>query len=493
MIDSDLDNVTETCDSCGISNCKRCFAEAFNNAFPQKCWQCLTGYALYDKDTQSSTVGTACKKCPTGCDTCSVEYGTGTAYETKCASNGCTAWDGKKAYTAGETGKCVQCPSNCKACTYSSGDNPTTTCTDGQCNTKYAKNSEGNCEACPDKCLECELNSESGNIECTDTKCESGYGKSSEGKCDACPSNCGVCSLSGATDDTKLYCDTCKSGYVLNEDVCGACPSNCEACEDKDGSMTCTKCKAQYALDSSKACVKCASNCKTCSATKCTECDKGYALAADALTCIACGTAAFDNCIECGNVDSTTEKALCEKCSSGNVLQDGKKNASCVDASSLDCGKGSYKDNPAECDACSAGFEVTKNKLCAKMCFSCGDVEGKTYVEKSACSIPQEGSNDTTGTAAALIPCLSGVCYAAYNDGRVMAGCMPLAMTACSDLQLGGETCRDTDDDKRCEQCCTDSKCNTFASNLDGQPDSAMLYAANMLLLLAGTLLSLYI
>ena len=38
-----------------------------------------------------------------------------------------------------------ECSSNCKACTYDSGTE-STTCDDGQCDTKFAKNAAGECE-----------------------------------------------------------------------------------------------------------------------------------------------------------------------------------------------------------------------------------------------------------------------------------------------------------------------------------------------------------
>ena len=44
-------------------------------------------------------------ECPSGCDTCTVDYSSNND-ATSCTANGCTPWDGKKAYTTGETGTC---------------------------------------------------------------------------------------------------------------------------------------------------------------------------------------------------------------------------------------------------------------------------------------------------------------------------------------------------------------------------------------------------
>lgn len=481
MIDIEQDNTTESCEACGISNCKRCFAEGGFQGYPKKCWECNAGYAIYDDVTESALVGTACKKCPTGCETCTVDYSDND--KTTCSAGGCYAWDGKKAYTDGESGECVQCGSYCEQCTYDSSTEETT-CDDGECTTGYAKNADGECEACPDECAACTYDSTLDAIACDDGQCDTGYGNAADGTCGECPGNCDDCSMTGETDDETLHCDTCKDGYVLNDDVCGACPSNCIACEDKEGTMTCTECDEHYALDSDKTCVKCATNCHECTATKCTECETGYGLAADALSCVDCATAAFENCIECGNIDASTEKAECELCGSGYTLEDMASNKSCADASSLSCGSGSYSDKPAECDVCAAGWELTEDYHCAKMCYQCGDVEAGVYVDQASCVIPASGSNSSSSdNAAELIECLNGICYGAYKDGQVMGGCLPSTMVTCTEEEFAGETCQTADEDERCQRCCDESECNTWLSELDGIPDSATAVAVNMMLL----------
>jgi hypothetical protein len=47
----------------------------------------------------------------------------------------------------------------------------------------------------------------------------------------------------------------------------------------------------------------------------------------------------------------------------------------------------------------------------AEKCYACGDVETNTFVAKSECSIPSEGSNSTTKGGAELVDCLNGICY----------------------------------------------------------------------------------
>ena len=44
------------------------------------------------------------------------------------------------------------------------------------------------------------------------------------------------------------------------------------------------------------------------------------------------------------------------------------------------------------------------------MCYSCGDVDEESYVEKSKCLIPAAGANATDNDAK-LTPCESGICY----------------------------------------------------------------------------------
>jgi len=250
--------------------------------------------------------------------------------------------------------------------------------------------------------------------------------------------------------------------------------------------MTCTTCKDGYALDSTTSCTKCPTNCETCTASGtllCSECKDGYALAGDKLSCIACATAAFDNCAECGDVNATTEVAECEECSNGYTLEDEEEDLSCVSTSSLVCNGGDGVDHGPECSACATGFTLTDDFECAIMCYSCGDIESSTYVAQSMCQIPTSGMNSTSGFAT-LEECTEGACYAAYKGGEVMAGCIPSSFNGgmCSSTYME-EVCATASSTTKCEQCCTTDSCNTFVTTMDGLSDSASFVVFNALLM----------
>lgn len=42
-------------------------------------------------------------------------------------------------------------------------------------------------------------------------------------------------------------------------------------------------------------------------------------------------------------------------------------------------------------------------------CYSCGDVDAKTYVDKAKCKIPASGANATDDDAK-VVECLNGIC-----------------------------------------------------------------------------------
>jgi hypothetical protein len=259
--------------------------------------------------------------------------------------------------------------------------------------------------------------------------------------------------------------------------------------------MDCSKCNDQYALDSKKACTKCPSNCNKCSAsgtaTKCTECKSGYSLSGDSTACTECATAAFAGCATCTETDSASGKANCTACAAGYTLEDGEGHKSCKDVSSLTCGAGTYTDAAAQCSACSSGFGITKSLMCAKKCYSCGDVDAGVYVEKAQCMIPANGAN-ATASDAKEIDCLSGICYAVYQDKKIAAGCLPAkdSVGKCTGDRALGETCANTEKTQQCQRCCSTALCNTFVADLDGTPDSAITTAVNLLLLTVTVLLS---
>lgn len=160
----------------------------------------------------------------------------------------------------------------------------------------------------------------------------------------------------------------------------------------------------------------------------------------------------------------------------------------CKDASALSCGTGEVYDNEPECSACSSGFTLEMYD-CIKKCYTCGDVNAGTYVDKTKCMIPAAGANSTANDAM-LTSCESGICYSAYSGGKVAAGCLPKADTTgtCTGDRMAGETCKSTATATVCERCCTTDSCNTFVQELDGTPDSATAVAINMLLLAVAAL-----
>lgn len=495
LVDSDFNNDTSDgmiCESCSISKCLKCFTWGGYSGAGKQCVKCETGYVPYDSSEgpKKAVWGGACKKCPTGCNVCTVDYSTSND-ATVCSSGSCASWDGSRAYVNNDDGGCAQCPSKCQSCSYDSSTQATV-CDDNQCDGEYAKNANsGECEACPDNCNACEWDSTTSSIICTDGQCDTKYGKISDGTCSSCPGNCDVCSVSDASDaDDTLFCDTCTDTYGLNTDVCAKCPSNCEECNDVSGTMTCTACKDGYALDSSASCTKCPTNCEECTATGsllCSDCRSGYALAGDRLSCIACSTAAFENCATCGDVNATTDKAECESCNVGYTLEDEEEDLSCVSTSTLSCLNGQQVDNGLECTSCAEGYITTDDFECAIMCYKCGDLEAGTTVPQAECQIPSAGSNATTGMAT-LEECTIGACYASYQgNGNVMSGCMPSSFNGgvCSGAYVDGEFCQTANGASLCEQCCVTDSCNTFVSTMDGLNDSGAAFMAVNVFLLA--------
>lgn len=486
--DADGDGNTEQCKACGISNCEVCDISVDNATSIETilCTECRETYGPYDADTQSTTRGKSCRKCPTGCNTCTYDY---TNRKTVCTSGQCAS-----EYTDGESGECAQCPDNCNACSYADG---TTSCQTGQCADRFALNTAGECEACPDFCQECTYDETSGVL-CQTGKCDPGYGLISGGKCAACAGNCEVCSVkdSEAAPDT-LTCDTCSDGYAKNEAVCGACSPNCMECSDNGGTMECDKCQDGYALDgTTKKCVKCMSNCESCvvagGVLRCDDCANGYSLSVDNLSCLTCGVAAFDFCTMCSDVDAETNLAECMSCTSGYTLQDMNPAGPCIDVSSLDC-PGYRVDYPSMCSSCVDGFTETDMGLCAITCYACGDFESGEYVPQESCQIPSSKNATAQTGFATREECTTGVCLAYYDNGNVITGCAPLTedgrAPTCDDTRRT-ESCDTVPGSSRCEQCCTADDCNEFVTTMDGISGAGIPACSSFLVLLSVAVLA---
>ena len=453
-----------------------------------KCSTCATGYVEYDTDSNTGNGYEQCKRCPSNCNTCTVDGADND--KTKCSNGQCQSWDQKKAYTNGADGTCVVCPANCKVCTYDSSEEKTI-CTDGECADGFTKNPDsGECEACSANCETCEWDSSSSAVVCSSGGCKTGYGLTLEKECSACPNHCDSCTF----DETLevLICDSCSSGYRSNDDVCAACPSNCKTCSDKSGSMICSACNDGYALRSSdKVCVKCPTHCKECDAKKdsvtCKKCSIGYSISGDKKSCVSCTDAAFDNCATCGNSNATTDIAECLSCSSGYVLKDDA--SECLDSSSLDC-PGGAEDRPAECSSCAATYVPSEDlHQCVYNCFVCGDIAAGVFVEQSQCK--------TDNGSASFKACASGACFAKYKvvGGKKMvtAGCLEPSTESCSGDIENGETCLSSSGLDLCTRCCNGDKCNEFVSTLDGIPDSAAIPAVSALFITLAAFLSTHI
>ena len=69
FVDTDMDNSTDACESCGISQCLTCHAIGDYAGYTKKCFDCATGYALYDTDSSTSNGYEMCKsKCNSDLD-----------------------------------------------------------------------------------------------------------------------------------------------------------------------------------------------------------------------------------------------------------------------------------------------------------------------------------------------------------------------------------------------------------------------------------------
>lgn len=497
-----------------ITNCATCAYSSTN----LECKTCDTGYLLADTkldcianvDTKNQKCKSLASSSKVNCAACEDGYGPVTsntdcpkcndgqckvcAAEANASEKKCTTCNDKYITTDAAGGECKACPAQCKQCTYDS-TNKKTKCAAAQCSSKYVDSTDGTCESCSDNCDTCTYDPTAKKTVCG--TCATTYGLLTAKTCSACPTNCDSCTIDGTGDDT-LYCDTCTNSYAKNADVCGACPSNCKECANNKGNMECSKCHDFYALDSKKACVKCPTNCNKCTAsssgTKCSDCKVGYSLSADSTACTDCGTAAFLGCANCTATDSVSGKANCTACEAGYTLQDGEEHLSCIDVSSLQCGAGTYSDVGPQCSACSASFTLTKSLACGRKCYSCGDADGGVFVEKSKCKIPAIGGNATADDATE-IDCLSGICYAALQDGKVVAGCLPKkdAIGKCTGDRAAGETCASVGSDANakqlCSQCCSTALCNSYVAELDGIPDSAITTAVNAMLLVLATML----
>jgi len=473
-----------TCVECTVGNCDKCDAADPTNT----CTLCKAGYI-------KNTAETACQECPSNCQTCAFDA---TADATIGTCSLCTEYAAADGDTPAVQGyvlngnTCYRCPTGCAdtTCTYNT-DTSKTECT--TCATGYIENADTKlCDKCEtENCLDCELDSDSGSVVCVADQCESGYGQKADKLCYACPAFCSTCSVPADATDDVLICDQCEDAYVKNDKVCAKCPTNCNTCTNEQGTMTCSACKDGYALDSNKACVKCPSNCDECTATgslRCKTCATGYSLSEARDSCVACATAAFDNCAECTNTVNGT--ANCTECATGYTLKDEvEQRGECISTSSLACGEGDMVDEPLECLTCESGWNLVDRK-CARMCYACGDLKNRVGVDPAECPT---GGNMTGSADPKLIPCFGQACVCVRDsDGKVACGCnTPEYSCDATDVEKG-ETCRTANGKEECARCCTEDKCNTFASALDGGNDfsGASLTGASLMLVAAAALLA---
>lgn len=482
------------CLDCGVSRCLDCNVDGNGDVIADECTSCPSGYAIYDGTTKSTSVGSSCRRCTTGCDACTWDYDNNVASCSSCNSG----------YTTGGDNDCPACPENCDgSCTYSSDSSSTRCDSDGDCAAGYGLNTgSGECDECPSDCTTCTWSDDLSSLECTD--CDTSFGEISSGQCGACPGNCVACSADDAENPDVLTCGTCTDGYASNDGVCGACPSNCIKCKDDDATMTCETCKSGYALDSkTKECVACFGNCATCtssdSVVKCTDCNSGYSLPADGLSCIICSEAAFENCAVCSDIDATSGIATCEACTSSYVLQDEKETGPCIDVSSLTCDSEYRVDVGPQCSTCNENYLTTEEGLCAINCWSCGSFASP--VAQDSCKIPSGNATGGQGFAAAQ-SCTTGVCVARYfpgptGSGLVYAGCAD-GLTAevpitCVEEEGAFESCTTGANDQAivCSQCCTDETgCNSFVADMDGESGSLPACTSNIILLSGAALLA---
>lgn len=466
-----------------------------------------------------------------GCRNCNIFTYNGEDFATKC----------EKGYYL-QNGRCFACTSPCKECSGSSTscdacisgyELSSKKCVVNNCQTMknsficatckggfFLTNNGESCSACSPHCLVC-----TDGFQCK--KCRDGW-MSQNGVCiinncdimkgDLCitcrsgfyPANGGSSCLScelpcTACSTTQPVCTTCGDGYTLTDGkcivpncvrmnglqcaecstglepsisglVCISCDSPCATCVT--GTQECATCIAGYNLDGT-ACVM--PNCLTMNGQLCGVCVKGYYLANDALSCIACQSPCSScmetatHCTECppgyrlntilntcviDKCDKTSETGdKCVNCTEGFFVSE--SGTTCIQCSTQ-CKACSQSANL--CTKCNTGYTLESNSCllsnCAQVdgdrCTKCS--EGYFITDTFKCEKCGTQCKECQGTATTCISCEQP--YILQGGSCSISNCIQIANMLCDKCADGYYV---TADKKRCLAC--DLSCKTCAAS----------------------------
>ena len=261
--------INSRCNQRCPSNCRRC-------TDTDACQECLDGYA--------ANANGVCLPCM---DTCKICSGTENSVCLECG-------DGLILDPA--TSTCVNCPTNCRTCSLSSGS---PLCL--QCNPGYDLTASSTCEiTCSEPCATCDAGTAS-----SCTACLLGYTLSGN----MCSPNIDC--------DSSSSCTVCPLGYTLSGGNCVMCNSPCGRCDPTNPS-TCTACmEGMYLSASSPTCVACPTGCTECiTSSACLSCEPGYTLLDNPTTATQTCVACEGRCLTCLGAPEQ-----CTECTSGSTME----------------------------------------------------------------------------------------------------------------------------------------------------------------------------
>nr|Q9NJ15.1 RecName: Full=Proprotein convertase subtilisin/kexin type 5; AltName: Full=Proprotein convertase PC6-like; Short=aPC6; Flags: Precursor [Branchiostoma californiense]AAF26301.1 proprotein convertase aPC6B isoform [Branchiostoma californiense] len=333
--------------------CKPCDSSCFTCSGPASfhCLSCADGDFLHESSCRST--------CPAGF--------IGNAESHECVESSCE----QDQYYSSETGRCEDCPYNCRACdndgdcaecapTYIVVDGrcrPEETCEDGEYQDRDRDTAELSCRPCHQSCKTCSGPSDTDCDSCKGddtildrgeciTSCGPGeYMDRREKKCKACHPTCKECS--DEYDDTCTACNDgflltdassceagCPPGQFLHHGDCDSCHRECKTC-DGPHHDNCLSCQPGSYLNDQQ----CSTHCPEGTFEETYEDDSGETVLQCRLchvNCKTCHGEGEEDCMECAN--------------DIKYKQDGR----CV----TECQEGHYPDLTNECQQCWSDCET---------------------------------------------------------------------------------------------------------------------------------------
>ena len=415
-------NVNGMCISCKEfdEGCSRCSYEVPENEYLEE-FKCLECESNKYKLTESGK----CEECyVNNCEICHYNEDYTMAICDKCLQD--TYKDSK--------GDCVTCEQKdisngyCYVCTEDETDYDNIFCS---CSEGYSLKGDRECIECPENCKDCTYNSETGSKTCL--ACKKNYVLNSNRECIFCGDGCELCQLDEEINEIK--CLSCKIGIILPNNTCPKYIEGCEnfliddSSENKD-EIKCVDCL--YDLSPEKHCSSSLSGCYLSIYNEknddfdCLQCEVDYyAFITNTLQCFdnwkfdyldeneknlfGCVKATYDvtkndyECLQCGDdyfyvVDNKNcqEKETHDLsfCLEGKIGEEGNyictkcvKHASLNDNGKCECDKDSFSKDNNYCYKCD---DIKEGK------YKCLAEKGCTYIspysdEQLECNECKEG------------------------------------------------------------------------------------------------------